>query len=47
MRPFDDIAAEAEAALPFSHRVTRLEVLVEAAEGRWHGHWRIPLGVRP
>ena len=45
--PFDVIAAEAEAALPFSHRVTRLDVLAEAAEGRWHGHWRIPLGVRP
>ena len=38
---------QAEAALPFSHRVTRLDVLAEAAEGRWHGHWRIPLGVRP
>ena len=45
--PFDDIAALAEAALPFSHRVTRLQVLVEGDEGRWHGRWRIPLGVRP
>jgi 2'-5' RNA ligase len=44
---FDAIAAQAETALPFSHRVTRLDVLVETAEGRWHGHWRIPLGVRP
>jgi hypothetical protein len=44
---FDAIAAHAETALPFSHRVTRLDVLVEAAEGRWHGHWRIPLGIRP
>ena len=45
--PFDDIASEAEATLPFTHRVTQLEVLVEGGEGRWHGRWRIPLGVRP
>jgi 2'-5' RNA ligase len=44
--PYDEIATEARATLPFSHRVTRLEVLVEGGEGRWHGHWRIPLGVR-
>ena len=45
--PFDDIAVLAQAELPFSHRVTRLEVLAEGTEGRWHGLWRIPLGVRP
>jgi 2'-5' RNA ligase len=45
--PFDDIAVQAEAALPFSHRVTRLEVLAEGTGGRWHGRWRIPLGIRP
>ena len=45
--PFDDIAAQAATALPFTHRVTRIEMLVEGGEGRWHGHWRIPLGIRP
>jgi len=45
--PYDEIATEAEAVLPFSHRVSRLEVLVDGGEGRWHGYWRIPLGVRP
>jgi 2'-5' RNA ligase len=45
--PFDDIAAEAESALPFSHRVTRIEVIVEGGEGRWHPRWRIRLGIRP
>jgi 2'-5' RNA ligase len=45
--PFDDIALQVGGALPFSHRVGRLEVLIEGGEGRWHGHWRIPLGVKP
>jgi len=45
--PFEEIAAQAEATLPFSRPVTRLEVLAEGGEGRWHGRWRIPLGVRP
>jgi adenine-specific DNA-methyltransferase len=33
-------------SLPFERPVTRLEVLVEDGVGRWHGRWRIPLGVR-
>ena len=40
----DEIAWEAAALLPIHHRITTLEVLVEGAEGRWHGHWRLPLG---
>jgi 2'-5' RNA ligase len=44
--PLDEIAAEAAASLPFERPVTRLEVLVEDGVGRWHGRWRIPLGVR-
>jgi 2'-5' RNA ligase len=45
--PLDRIAEQAEAALPFSHRVTTIEVIVEGGEGRWHPRWRIALGVRP
>jgi 2'-5' RNA ligase len=45
--PLDEIAAEAERWLPFAHRVTALEVLVESTGGRWRRHWRIPLGIRP
>jgi 2'-5' RNA ligase len=44
--PLEGIAAQAEAALPFSRRVTRIDVIVEGGEGRWHSRWRIPLGVR-
>jgi 2'-5' RNA ligase len=42
--PHDEIAREATALLPIHQRITTLEVLVEGAEGRWHGHWRLPLG---
>jgi 2'-5' RNA ligase len=42
--PHDEIAREAAALLPIRHRIMTLEVLVEGAEGRWHGHWRLPLG---
>lgn len=45
--PLDVIAAEAEAALPFHHRVTQLVVLVQGPDERWHSRWRIPLGRRP
>jgi len=45
--PLDEIAAEAERWIPFTHRATALEVLVESAAGRWRRHWRLPLGVRP
>ena len=44
--PFDEIAAAAVRALPFRHRVSTLEVLVEGGQGRWHTRWRLPLGVR-
>ena len=42
--PLDEIAGAVEAALPFEHLVTSLAVLIETADGRWHGHWRLPLG---
>jgi 2'-5' RNA ligase len=46
--PHEEIARQAAALLPIRHRITTLEVLVEGAEGRWHGHWRLRLGrVRP
>lgn len=45
--PLDEIAAETAAVIPFRHRVTALEILVEGGDGRWHRRWRIPLGVRP
>ena len=44
--PLDEIAGAAADSLPFEHPVNGLAVLVETAEGRWHGHWRIPLGVK-
>ena len=45
--PLDEIAAAAERHLPFTRRVTSLEVLVEGPDEHWHGRWRIRLGVRP
>ena len=44
--PLDEIAAAAARSLPFERPVTRLEVLVEGPDTRWHSRWRIPLGVR-
>jgi 2'-5' RNA ligase len=44
--PLDLIATQATERLPFAHRVTSLEVLVEAPDGRWRPRWRLPLGVR-
>lgn len=45
--PLDEIAAEAERWLPFTHQATALEVLIESPEGRWRRQWRLPLGLRP
>jgi 2'-5' RNA ligase len=45
--PFDEIAEVAANLLPFVHRTSALEVLVEGGEGRWQSRWRLPLGVRP
>jgi 2'-5' RNA ligase len=45
--PLDPIAEAAERHLPFTRRVAALELLIESGDGRWHGRWRIPLGVRP
>ena len=45
--PLDAIAAETGRWLPFTHRATALEVLVESSEGRWRGRWRLSLGIRP
>jgi 2'-5' RNA ligase len=44
--PLDRIAEGARAALPFGHRVTAIEVIVEGGDGRWHSRWRIQLGIR-
>ena len=41
------IAEAAERHLPFTRRASSLEVLVEGPDDRWHGRWRIALGVRP
>ena len=45
--PLDDIADTAQRHLPFTHRVSVMEVLVEGPDARWRGHWRIPFGRRP
>jgi 2'-5' RNA ligase len=45
--PLGPIAEAAERHLPFRRRIAALELLVESGDGRWHGRWRIPLGVRP
>lgn len=45
--PLEAIAAEAERLLPFTRHVVAIEVLVERADGRWHPHWRLALGVTP
>jgi 2'-5' RNA ligase len=42
----DEIAAAAQGHLPFTHRVSVMEVLVEGPDARWRGHWRIPFGRR-
>jgi 2'-5' RNA ligase len=42
--PLDDIATGSAAALPFRHRVTALDVLIESDEVRWRHRWRIRLG---
>ena len=43
----DRIAAASRRFLPFTRRVRSIELLVEDGTGRWHGRWRIALGVRP
>lgn len=45
--PFDAIAADAARQLPFRHRVTAVDVLVEQGDARWRRRWRLRLGVRP
>ena len=45
--PLDEIAASAQATMPFGARVSALEVLVDDTSGRWRPHWRLRLGVRP
>lgn len=42
----DDIAAKATGGLPFTHRVSTLEVLVEDGNGRWRSRWQLELGRR-
>lgn len=43
---FDDIAAQTEAVMPFGHRVSGLDVLVQGPDHRWRSRWRVPLGRR-
>jgi 2'-5' RNA ligase superfamily protein len=45
--PLDGIADAAEHHLPFTRRVSSLEVLVEGPDAHWGSRWRIALGVRP
>ncbi len=45
--PLDSIDVIATRSLPFSRRISAIEVLAEGPDGRWHRHWRVPLGVRP
>lgn len=45
--PLDAIAASARQFLPFARQVSTIEVLAQGRDGRWHRHWRLPLGVRP
>lgn len=45
--PLDAIAVAARRSLPFTRHVSAIELLTEDRAGRWQGHWRIPLGVRP
>ncbi len=42
--PLDDIAVGSATMLPFRHRVTALDVLVESEDVRWRHRWRIRLG---
>jgi 2'-5' RNA ligase len=42
--PLDEVATIASRNLPFGAHVAGLEVLVESGAGRWHRHWRLPLG---
>ncbi len=44
--PWHAIVDRTVVALPFTHRVAALEVLIEGGDGRWNRRWRIPLGVR-
>jgi 2'-5' RNA ligase len=45
--PLDTIALSARRFLPFSRKVSTIEVLAQRGDGRWHRQWRLPLGVRP
>ena len=45
--PLDEAATVAATALPIRHRVTRLEVLVQGPDDRWHTRWRLRLGREP
>lgn len=44
--PLDEFAAAAQEHLPFTSRVTAMEVLVEGLDERWRSYWRISLGAR-
>ena len=44
--PTDGIVPRLEAALPFDHRVTAIEVITPSEAGPWRLRWRLPLGPR-
>ena len=44
--PFDTLEDQVQDALPIERSVAALEVLIQTPDGRWHGHWRVPLGGR-
>jgi len=45
--PLGAVAGAARHWLPFSRRVSALELLVEDGVGHWARRWRLPLGPRP
>lgn len=44
--PLDAVAGAARHWLPFSRRISALELLIEDGAGHWARRWRIPLGPR-
>jgi 2'-5' RNA ligase len=42
--PLEAIETTARGAIPFEARASRLELWRQDDAGRWHPHWRLPLG---
>ena len=45
--PLEEVETAVRLNLPFEARATRLELWRQDAAGRWHPHWRFPLGGDP